>query len=450
MENEPVSRYASLREKVTCRHQAKTWAYLRGVNARRQPLSFQPTWIWATVLVVLWTGCATGSLQTPSQRRPYDRESSALHPDITLHRKLEAQEIDLYLSVPREELLYSRIDATAPFVAQLQVTMEDTTWHVLDTAWADAPRLLHRRWTLRNARGLMRTEVQVTDVLRNAAWSTERYLGPEDAWGSSDILMWSAREEWALSGQQAVVGDTLTVHIPSGSSLAMPSPMTWDLSNVPAPKNLPPPPYSSARQRWDTLTPQPLGSLNADSLIVLVVPEGTTLLEWRGAALALRLHGRPETFPELVEAEELIAPLRYIASRSEFQKLTQAVHPKQSLDAFWLACSPSPETARSLLNTYYGRVEEANANFSGLVEGWKSDRGMVHIIFGVPQRIRRDAWNEYWIYGEEGTANALTFHFRRRRTVLDGNAFELQRSIQFRSVWDRGVSNWRNGRVRGD
>ena len=67
-------------------------------------------------------------------------------------------------------------------------------------------------------------------------------------------------------------------------------------------------PTAVPRQRWDTLTPQPLGSLNADSLVVLVVPEGTTLLELRGAALALRLHGRPEAFPELVEAEELIAP----------------------------------------------------------------------------------------------------------------------------------------------
>ena len=202
--------------------------------------------------------------------------------------------------------------------------------------------------------------------------------------------------------------------------------------------------------RWDTLSPIPLGAMQADSLIVLGVPDGTTLLELDNTALALRIHGRPPAFPNVMEPQELMAPLRYIASRSEFQKLNQAQHPKQALDAFWLACTPSTENARSLLNTYYGRVEEANASFSGLVEGWRSDRGMVHIVFGVPQRIRRDTWNEYWIYGEEGTANALTFHFRKRRTLLDDNAYELQRSIQFRSVWDRGVSNWRNGRVRGD
>lgn len=419
--------------------------YLRRVKHTSTPH------VYGLVLgVTMLLGCATTSLQTPSQRRPYDREASTLHPEITLHRKLDRGEVDVYLNIPREELLYSRLDATAPFVAQLQVSVADTTWHLLDTAWADGPRLLHQRWTLQEAWGLQRLDLQVVDVLRNASWSTRRMLGPPDAWGPSDVLIWSALTDWALAGQEATLGDTLTFHLPPTPPVEASLPLTWRLSNAPAPSQLPPPPFSSTRLRWDTLSPIPLGAMQADSLIVLGVPDGTTLLELDNTALALRIHGRPPAFPNVMEPQELMAPLRYIASRSEFQKLNQAQHPKQALDAFWLACTPSTENARSLLNTYYGRVEEANASFSGLVEGWRSDRGMVHIVFGVPQRIRRDTWNEYWIYGEEGTANALTFHFRKRRTLLDDNAYELQRSIQFRSVWDRGVSNWRNGRVRGD
>jgi len=419
--------------------------YLRRVKRTSTPHVF------GLVLgVTMLLGCATTSLQTPSQRRPYDREASTLHPEITLHRKLDRGEVDVYLNIPREELLYSRLDATAPFVAQLQVSVADTTWHLLDTAWADSPRLLNQRWTLEEAWGLQRLNLQVVDVLRNASWSTRRMLGPPDAWGPSDVLIWSALKDWALAGQEATVGDTLTLHLPPTPPAEASLPLTWRLSNAPAPSQLPPPPFSSTRLRWDTLSPTPLGAVQADSLVVLGVPDGTTLLELDNTALTLRIHGRPPAFPNVMEPQELMAPLRYIASRSEFQKLTQAQHPKQALDAFWLACTPSTENARSLLNTYYGRVEEANASFSGLVEGWRSDRGMVHIVFGVPQRIRRDTWNEYWIYGEEGTANALTFHFRKRRTLLDDNAYELERSIQFRSVWDRGVSNWRNGRVRGD
>ena len=71
---------------------------------------------------------------------------SALHPDIR-SIGVEAQEIDPTCAC-REELLYSRIDATAPFVAQLQVTMEH---HLACSTRIRCPAL-HRRWTLRNAR----------------------------------------------------------------------------------------------------------------------------------------------------------------------------------------------------------------------------------------------------------------------------------------------------------
>ena len=401
-------------------------------------------------MLVAATGCSLSSLQTPSQRRPYDREASSLHPEITLHRKGANTEVDVYFRVPREELLYSRMDGSSPFVAQIQVQLGDTMWHLLDTAWTDSPRMLTKQWNYRSAPLRPWEDVTVTDVLRNAAVTARKAVGPENRWGSTDVLIWSQTQDWPLSGEHAQTGDTLLLLLPPKIAVTATEPVVWELSNVAAPTNLPPPPYSSARLRWDTLKPTPLGALEADSLFVLVVPDGTTLLQWRGAELALRFHGTSGNFPHVISPEELIAPLRYIASRSEFYRLQSAEHPKIALDEFWLACNSSSEAARSLLNTYYDRVEEANLAFSGLVEGWRTDRGMIHVVFGVPQRVRRDAWNEYWIYGEEGTANALTFHFRRRSNLLDDNYFELQRSIQFRSVWDRGISNWRNGRVRGD
>ena len=399
---------------------------------------------------MLLAGCTTTSLQTPSQRRPYDREASTLHPEVTLHRRFEANALDVYISVPKEELLYSRIDASSPFVAQLQVSIADTMWHLLDTAWSDSPPLLRNVWTLEEASSFQKVELQIIDVLRNASWSTKRNLGRWEVWAPSDVLIWSESANWALASQQATVGDTLSLHMPERSLKEGETPLNWIISNTPAPSQLPPPPFSNTRLRWDTLTPKNIGTIQSDSLLILEVLEGTTLVELEGFDMLLRFHGRPRDFPSLVEPSQLVAPLRYIASRSEFQKLKQAQHPKKALDEFWLACASSAESARGLLRTYYARVEEGNASFSGLVEGWRSDRGMIHIVFGVPQRIRRDAYNEYWTYGEEGTANALTFHFRNKRNLLDDNAFELQRSLQFRSVWDRGVSNWRNGRIRGD
>ena len=402
------------------------------------------------LLAVLCSGCAMSSLQSPSQRRPYDRESASLHPEFTVHRRLEAMEIDVYLSVPRSELLYSRSDASSPFVAQIRVSLADTTWTIKDTAWSDSPRLLRAQWTLTQIPTRPDIELTLEDELRNASASTRQWIGPNGTWTHSDILMWSQSEDWPLFGEQASVGDTVLIQLPDPTFAPIESPFTWELTNISPPSQLPPPPYSNSRPRWDTLGAKSLGAYQADSLLFLFVPEGTTVIKLRDTPLSLRIHARPPTFPSLVEATDLISPLRYIASRSEFQRLRDAEHPKLALDDFWLACGDNPDAARGLLSTYYARVEEANESFSGLVDGWRTDRGMVHIIFGVPQRIRRDSRNEYWIYGEEGTANALTFQFRKRSYSFDSNAYELQRSIQFRSVWDRGVSNWRNGRVRGD
>ena len=407
-------------------------------------------WMGLVGALLLLAGCAMSSMTVPSQRRPYDRESSTLHPSFTFHRRADLGQLHVYLSLPRKELLYSRAEASAPFVAELEVSVADTTWLLRDTAWSDAPSILKARWSLEQLPTTPGLEVTLSDVLRNASVTSRVWLGPNGNWTPADLLIWSNRENWPLPGEDAKVGDTLVIRMPDKQVAPVAGTLIWEVENYTPPRALPPPPFSSGRSRWDTLQPAPLGVVEADSLMVLVVPEGTTVIELRNAPLAVRVHARSEAFPELKEASELIAPLRFIASRSEFQKLTSAEHPKHALDAFWLACGESPEAARDLLNTFYERVEEANLSFSGLVEGWRTDRGMIHIVFGVPQRVRRDARNEYWIYGEEGTANALTFHFRRKAHAFDGNAFELQRSIQFRSVWDRGVSNWRNGRVRGD
>jgi GWxTD domain-containing protein len=414
------------------------------------PVQSACTWMGLVGSLLLLAGCAMSGMTVPSQRRPYDREASTLHPNFTFHRKADAGQLDVYLSLPRKELLYSRAEASAPFVAEIEVTVADTTWLLRDTAWSDAPSILKSRWSLDQLPATPGLEVTLSDVLRNASVTSRVWLGPNGTWTPADLLIWSQREDWPLPGEDAKTGDTLIIRMPYNQVAPVDGPLIWEVQNYTPPEALPPPPFSSGRSRWDTLQPAPLGAVEADSLMILVVPNGTTVIELRNAPLTVRVHARPEAFQELREANELIAPLRFIASRSEFQKLTSAEHPKHALDAFWLACSDSPEAARDLLTTFYERVEEANLAFSGLVEGWRTDRGMIHIVFGVPQRVRRDARNEYWIYGEEGTANALTFHFRRKTYAFDGNAFELQRSIQFRSVWDRGVSNWRNGRVRGD
>lgn len=400
------------------------------------------------MICFMWTGCQNVSFQSSSKNRPYDRESIGLNPEVTLHRSQLPDggvRVDMYVVVERSNLLYSRAHAEAPFVANLQVWLDGTAWEILDTAWTDSPRLWRSKWTLERDILSKHAVIEIHDLQRQSIWSKSIPWTALPEWNRHDFLVWSEQGDWPSNGSNVQVGDTLLLLFPKGAQSKL-----WDINLVLPPQTLPPPPYSTSRWAFDTLSPFPIASVSPDEMVEWIVPWGTTTWRQGDAPATLLLHGRRLHFPELVDPINLIEPLRYIASRSEYKELTNSDHPKLAMDQFWLKCGSNADKARMLLQTYYERVEEANHSFSGVLEGWRTDRGMVHIVFGVPDRVRQDRWNEYWIYGEEGTANALTFHFRRRSLNFDDNFYELQRSFQFRSPWDRAISNWRNGRIRGD
>ena len=99
-------------------------------------------------------------------------------------------------------------------------------------------------------------------------------------------------------------------------------------------------------------------------------------------------------FPMMRDVDELVRATRYIASRQEYKTMRDARDPKRALDDFWLGLSEGPQGARQLISTYYGRVRDANVHFSSMKEGWCTDRGMVYILFGHADRIRRDRAGE--------------------------------------------------------
>jgi GWxTD domain-containing protein len=166
--------------------------------------------------------------------------------------------------------------------------------------------------------------------------------------------------------------------------------------------------------------------------------------------VAHRIVGTTKDHPLVRDLQLMIQSSRYITSRKEYERMVNASDPKAALDAFWLSCGNEKEASATLIARYYGRVEEANRYFSGVHPGWRTDRGMVHIVFGIPNKVRRGQDSEWWIYGEEGSANALVFRFLHIEHPWDSEFYALSRSIQFRSPWDRMVTNWRNGRIKAD
>lgn len=161
----------------------------------------------------------------------------------------------------------------------------------------------------------------------------------------------------------------------------------------------------------------------------------------------LTLYRFRDGFPRVVEVDDLIAPLRYINSNQEFKKLTSADFPKAEVDRFWLALAGNADRARILIEKYYSRVQDANTYFSSFTEGWRSDRGMVYLIFGPPNTLYKNSSSEQWTYGEPGNPTSVTFVFVRVNNPFSDNDYRLERSQLYKDNWFRAVDMWRQGRI---
>jgi len=154
-----------------------------------------------------------------------------------------------------------------------------------------------------------------------------------------------------------------------------------------------------------------------------------------------------ECFPFVDRPEDLVPPLRYLTSLQEWDRITGAANKRAEVERFWTDAAGGRDRAREAISTFYGRVENANRHFTSWVEGWRSDRGLVSIIFGAPSSIRKTATSEVWTYGEETNMTSLTFFFEKRPGAFSDNDLVLRRDPLFKSAWYRNVESWRNGRI---
>lgn len=163
--------------------------------------------------------------------------------------------------------------------------------------------------------------------------------------------------------------------------------------------------------------------------------------------LGLTLFRFRDGFPKVRHVDDLIAPLRYINSSQEFKKLTSADFPKAEVDRFWLSLAGNSDRARILIEKFYGRVQDANTFFSSFTEGWRTDRGMIFLIFGPPTTLYKGSNAEQWTYGEPSSPSSVSFTFIKVNNPFTDNDFRLERSQLYKSNWFRAVDMWRQGRI---
>lgn len=152
-------------------------------------------------------------------------------------------------------------------------------------------------------------------------------------------------------------------------------------------------------------------------------------------------------YPDIRTSPDMVPPMRYITSLQEWDRITGAKDQRREVEKFWTDAAGSRDRAREAIDAFYSRVESANRHFTGWTEGWRTDRGLVHIIFGTPNTIRKNGDAEVWTYGDETNLMSLSFIFEKRVGPYTDNDLVLRRDPNFKTAWYRNVESWRNGRV---
>ncbi len=154
-----------------------------------------------------------------------------------------------------------------------------------------------------------------------------------------------------------------------------------------------------------------------------------------------------EDFPQVKKPDQMLPPLYYLTSRQEFEVLNSYANKKIPVDSFWVYAGGSHDRARELVRKFYGRVQDVNNYFSSYVEGWKTDRGMIYLVYGPPNIVYKSSGSENWVYGEENNFNSLTFTFIKVINPFTDNDYRLERSQVFQTGWYNSREMWRQGRI---
>ncbi|MDH7514465.1 MAG: GWxTD domain-containing protein [Bacteroidota bacterium] len=136
----------------------------------------------------------------------------------------------------------------------------------------------------------------------------------------------------------------------------------------------------------------------------------------------------------ITDLDEAIEQLRYFAKQEDIEFIRKASDDnerRRRFEEFWERNNPVPGsgTNRAMVE-YYSRVAYANEHFGHYIAGWKTDRGMVYIIYGPPSNIDRHPLDveskpyEVWEYDD----------LNRRFIFIDESGFGDYRLLY--PIWD--------------
>jgi GWxTD domain-containing protein len=415
--------------------------------------------VFGTLVISLGTGCSGSEyLLTQTGASTYDFESQPLHPQYYIYHH-EDDSTTLHFRISASEILYMRkspdddFEATITFKTRLYtpddsaILIDSLSFDRVSVRTADSPASFSGTIVFPSKSGAnYLLEVDCTDESRSATQTQSMRINKSSVYHRQNYLVYEETSSAPLYGYDIEQGTAICV---INERLDTNRLTLYPVTNE---QRLPAPPFSDNRRTQPEIDNADGLAFNAEAGVVCFdVIKG----QYYFSHDPTQEHGvlistHDEYFPQIKTAEKLAETMRYITSRSEYETINQEIDRKLKVENFWIDCAGSKDRARDLIRIYYGRVTEANYYFSDVLPGWKTDRGLVHIVYGNPKRIYEHENYETWLYGEEDNLNSLSFTFDRKNNPLSDNDFELRRDLVYKTSWERAITSWRNGKIYTD
>jgi GWxTD domain-containing protein len=176
---------------------------------------------------------------------------------------------------------------------------------------------------------------------------------------------------------------------------------------------------------------------------LFVKKEGLYLVQQdTNSAEGFAFRGEDNAYPKFTKMTDLTEPMIFISTPEEYNALLAANNEKPKFDKVILDITKDRDRAKNFMRSYFQRVELANQYFTSYKEGWKTDRGMIYLIFGVPNEVSRNDHNEIWYY----KSFDAHFTFIKSGSVYDPNYYVLLRNKRFAERWYNTIDLWRKSR----
>ena len=386
----------------------------------------------------------------------YNPGTSRIHPVYTVYHSSDSIS-DLLIKIFPVELLYTQANKEGKYLGKVDIDYElmeirdgernilaDSGKHKLTFEREGIKKTYYTRISLKAEKGKnYELKLTATDLVRKDKDHKFIMIEKTNEFSQQNFMLLSAGQETPYFAPYVVGKSVFKIRYRNYECQEV------YVSYYGGESPLPKPTFSLARERQFLGTP--------DSLWILPFREGLNyMLEYEGLYHfqidttiddGLTILNFGESFPKIEKPEQLVDPLAYLMISAEYDRLNSAVNKKLEVDNFWLDKAGDIERARELIRIYYNRVYFANLYFTSFKQGWKTDRGMIFVIYGPPQAIYRNDSREKWVYYRKNLSSSITFIFDYNWSPYAVNHYILERSESYDWHWREAVASWKNGRV---